>query len=86
MSRLCTTICIPEYSLDYDLISLNNDQDVLKMVTDVPKHKLIRLCIENKHTIVLIYFNSPFKVVIEELKYDIVSLELNKRELGKREV
>lgn len=57
-------LSITDYSLDYDVMPLGNDRDVLKVVTYVPKHRLIRLYIENGHTRVPTYFKSPSKAVI----------------------
>nr|KAJ0215401.1 hypothetical protein LSAT_V11C300146650 [Lactuca sativa] len=70
--------CIPEYPLDYGLMPLGNDQDVLRMVSCVPKHRLIR-------TRVASYYKSPFKVVIEELELDSVSPEMNRKKPCRRE-
>lgn len=56
----------PRLLLRLWLISFRNDQDVPKMVTYVPKHRIIRLDIENGQTKVPTYFKSPFKVVIKE--------------------
>nr|KAJ0211156.1 hypothetical protein LSAT_V11C400183650 [Lactuca sativa] len=63
-------LCIPEYPLEYGLMTLGNDQDVLKMVSYVPKHRLIRVYIETGQTRVASYYKSPSKVVIEELEPD----------------
>nr|KAJ0189063.1 hypothetical protein LSAT_V11C800434450 [Lactuca sativa] len=70
--------CIPEYPLDYGLMPFGNDQDVLKMVSYVPKHRLIR-------TRVASYYKSPSKVVIEELEPDSVSPEMNRKKPCRRE-
>nr|KAJ0202464.1 hypothetical protein LSAT_V11C600303020 [Lactuca sativa] len=77
--------CIPEYPLDYGLMCLGNDQDVLKMVSYVPKHRLIMVYIENGQTRVLSYYKSPSKVVIEELELDSVSSEINRKKPSRRE-
>nr|KAJ0220763.1 hypothetical protein LSAT_V11C200050740 [Lactuca sativa] len=77
--------CIPEYPLDYGLMPLGNDQDVLKMVSYVPKHRLIRVYIETGQTRVGSYYKSPSKVVIEELEPDSVSPEMNRKKPCRRE-
>nr|KAJ0196128.1 hypothetical protein LSAT_V11C700353450 [Lactuca sativa] len=77
--------CIPEYPLDYGLMPLGNDQDVLKMVSYVPKHRLIRVYIETGQTRVASYYKSPSKVVIEELEPDSVSPEMNRKKPCRRE-
>nr|KAJ0202104.1 hypothetical protein LSAT_V11C600331030 [Lactuca sativa] len=77
--------CILEYPLDYGLMLLRNDQDILKMVSYVPKHRLIRVYIETGQKRVASYYKSPSKVIIEELKPDSVSLEMNRKKPCKRE-
>nr|KAJ0208863.1 hypothetical protein LSAT_V11C400226030 [Lactuca sativa] len=77
--------CIPEYPLDYGLMPLGNDQDVLKMVSYVPKHRLIRVYIETGQTRVASYYKSLSKVVIEELEPDSVSPEMNRKKPCRRE-
>ena len=71
--------CIPEFPLDYGLLPLGNDQDVLKLVSYVPKHRLVKVYIEIGQTRVASYFKSPSKVVIEELELESVSPELNRQ-------
>nr|KAJ0208364.1 hypothetical protein LSAT_V11C500257080 [Lactuca sativa] len=77
--------CIRGYPLDYSLMPLGNDQYVLKMVLYVPKHRLIRVYIENGHTRVASYYKSPSKVVIEELEHDSVSPEMIRKKPCRRE-
>nr|KAJ0206345.1 hypothetical protein LSAT_V11C500238400 [Lactuca sativa] len=77
--------CIPEYPLEYGLMPLGNDQDVLKMVSYVPKHRLIMVYIETGQTRVASYYKSPSKVVIEELGPDSVSHEMNRKKPCRRE-
>nr|KAJ0196117.1 hypothetical protein LSAT_V11C700366090 [Lactuca sativa] len=72
-------LCIPEYPLDYGLMALGNDQDVLKMVSYVPKQRLIRVYIETGQTRVASYYKSPSKVVIKELELDSVSPKMNRK-------
>nr|KAJ0225325.1 hypothetical protein LSAT_V11C100013550 [Lactuca sativa] len=72
-------LCIPVFPLDYGLFPLGNDQDVLKLVSYVPKHKLVKVYIENGQTRVPTYFKSPSKFVIEELEPESVSPELNRK-------
>nr|KAJ0226847.1 hypothetical protein LSAT_V11C100030570 [Lactuca sativa] len=77
---------IPEYPLEYGLMPLGKDQYVLKMVSYIPKHRLIRVYIENDQTRVPSYFKSPFKVVIEELEPESVSPKMNRKKLCRRDV
>nr|KAJ0211834.1 hypothetical protein LSAT_V11C400205990 [Lactuca sativa] len=63
-----------------------NDQDVLKLVSYVPKHRLVKVYIEIGQTRVASYFKSPSKVVIKELEPESVSPELNRKEPCRREV
>nr|KAJ0200898.1 hypothetical protein LSAT_V11C600303910 [Lactuca sativa] len=79
-------LCIPEFPLDYGLLPLGNDQDVLKLVSYVPKHRLVKVYIEIGQTRVASYFKSSSKVVIDELEPESVSPELNRKKPCRREV
>ncbi|KAL4588010.1 hypothetical protein LXL04_000888 [Taraxacum kok-saghyz] len=59
--------CKPNICLDYELMPLGNDQDVLTMTTYIPRHREISVYIETGETTTFIYDKSPSKVIIEEL-------------------
>ncbi|KAL4570509.1 hypothetical protein LXL04_026165 [Taraxacum kok-saghyz] len=59
--------CKPNICLDYGLIPLGNDQDVLTMTTYIPRHREIYVYIETGETTTFIYDKSSSKVIIEEL-------------------
>nr|KAJ0212180.1 hypothetical protein LSAT_V11C400158540 [Lactuca sativa] len=73
--------CIPEFPLDYGLLPLGNDQDVLKLISYVPKHRLVKVYIEIGQTRVASYFKSPSKVVIEELNLRVCHRNLIEKNL-----
>nr|KAJ0191861.1 hypothetical protein LSAT_V11C800403850 [Lactuca sativa] len=64
--------CIPKFPLDYGLLPLGNDQDVLKLVSYVPKHRLVKVYIEIGQT--------------RELEPESVSPELNRKKPCRIEV
>ena len=59
--------CKPNICLDYGLMPLGNDQDVLTMTAYIPRHREISVYIETGETTTFIYDKSPSKVIIEEL-------------------
>ncbi|KAL4566631.1 hypothetical protein LXL04_030751 [Taraxacum kok-saghyz] len=59
--------CKPNICLDYGLMPLGNDQDVLTMTAYIPTHREISVYIETGETTTFIYDKSPSKVIIEEL-------------------
>lgn len=62
---------------------LGNDNDVLKMVTYVPKHRQISVYIESRETRIFTYFKSQSKVIIEELELETISPDYSRRRLTK---
>ncbi|KAL4590659.1 hypothetical protein LXL04_003599 [Taraxacum kok-saghyz] len=59
--------CKPKICLDYGLMPLGNDQDVLTMTAYIPRHREMSVYIETGETTTFIYLKSPSKVIIEEL-------------------
>lgn len=62
----------PGFDLDYGLLALGNDQDVLNMIAYVGKVRLIHIYVEHGITTVSTYWRSPQQstVVIEEIPED----------------
>nr|KAJ0188211.1 hypothetical protein LSAT_V11C900472550 [Lactuca sativa] len=62
---------ILEIDIDYGLLPLGNDSDVLLLSKHVSNHKDIMVYSEHGTTIVHTYFMSPSKVVLEEINEPI---------------
>ncbi|CAI9263334.1 unnamed protein product [Lactuca saligna] len=60
----------PDSDLDVGLMALGSDGDVCKLISYVPKHRLLEVYIELDKTTVCTYFQSPggSNVIIQELK------------------
>ncbi|KAL4562472.1 hypothetical protein LXL04_034678 [Taraxacum kok-saghyz] len=59
--------CKTNICLDYGLMPLGNDHDVLTMTAYIPRHREISVYIETGETTTFIYDKSPSKFIIEEL-------------------
>ncbi|KAL4567999.1 hypothetical protein LXL04_023598 [Taraxacum kok-saghyz] len=73
--------CKPNIYLDYELMPLGKDQDVLTMMAYIPRHREISVYIATGETTTYIYDKSPSKVIIEELVEPVplvVSPEMDK--------
>ncbi|CAI9269498.1 unnamed protein product [Lactuca saligna] len=69
---------IPEIEIDYGLLPLGNDSDVLLLSKHVANHKKIMVYTEHGTTRLHTYFMSPNKLVLEEIN-EPISPELNRK-------
>ncbi|XP_052620808.1 uncharacterized protein LOC128126749 [Lactuca sativa] len=76
---------IPEIEIDYGLLPLGNDSDVLLLSKHVANHKEIMVYTEHGTTRLHTYFMSPNKVVLEEIN-EPISPELNRKKFTSTEV
>ncbi|CAI9289984.1 unnamed protein product [Lactuca saligna] len=76
---------IPEIEIDYGLLPLGNDSDVLLLSKHVANHKEIMVYTEHGTTRLHTYFMSPNKVVLEEIN-EPISSELNRKKFTSTEV
>nr|KAJ0219968.1 hypothetical protein LSAT_V11C200063970 [Lactuca sativa] len=76
---------IPEIEMDYGLLPLGNDSDVILLSKHVANHKEITVYTEHGTTRLHTYFMSPNKVVLEEINGPI-SLELNLKKVNSTEI
>ncbi|CAI9288715.1 unnamed protein product [Lactuca saligna] len=76
---------IPDIEIDYGLLPLGNDSDVLLLSKHVANHKEIMVYPEHGTTRLHTYFMSPNKVVLEEIN-EPISSELNQKKFTSTEV
>ncbi|CAI9267001.1 unnamed protein product [Lactuca saligna] len=75
---------IPEIEIDYGLLPLGNDSDILLLSNHVANHKEIMVYTEHGTTRLHIYFMSLNKVVLEEIN-EPISPELNQKKFTSTE-
>nr|KAJ0187918.1 hypothetical protein LSAT_V11C900465570 [Lactuca sativa] len=76
---------IPEIEIDYGLLPLGNDSDVLLLSKHVANHKEIIVYTEHGTTRLHTYFMSPNKVVLEEIN-EPISPELSRKKFTSTEM
>ncbi|KAL4566111.1 hypothetical protein LXL04_030221 [Taraxacum kok-saghyz] len=77
--------CILDQPLDFGLMPLGNDADLLKLISYVPKFRQINVYIESGETRVFTHFKFPSTLVIEPLEPENESPDVDFRRPSQKE-